>query len=630
MARPLALLCLLTLFTGCGFTSPESTPSSPEISRQSEEKAKLMATTLRDPYWQKRWWLEKTVRVMRGGRGLLPNEDVEALMKLSEEEILAKLLQDPRFGNMALDFNLFFLGFKPDSVRIENPGDAAYDFPAAISSAKAVLENGDYFTLFDLNHPFHLSPLMLYSRTDEEKGIPEDELLRIRGARFVADLDAILLFAKTDPTATVANVCQKGLEHFRSSYILSLSSFTLSITLQISDGWYGHLFNLCQKPELRTVPELVESLEKIQGINRKLAAALPAFAANIYKPQSALGIQALEMPEGILSKGWISYGVNQRFGLLNSSTNLNRKRSAYMLKRYFCDDLNPVGVENPKEHTGGKHGSQTSCYSCHYKLDPMAGFFRNYGIIFTDFTGRKEIVFDDQAKVELATYLVNWKNPAGSSREWNVGYIRSIKQEEQNDYGDSLADLHALLRRAPEVKRCVVKRLFQYMNSDDQTIDGGYLDYLSEQLTIRGKENSSEAFRWVVGQIALGQTFRNPDPVPTDCYDYKPGHQPGNSPPCRVAHILQKNCTSCHSSVYGSGNLDLSGWMAGPDGKKTFPHEEKGEQLPLHTTLEKISHRLSASDPALRMPLLRDMPSQERQELYLWAQEQLSQKKRIK
>ncbi len=67
--------------------------------------------------------------------------------------------------------------------------------------------------------------------------------------------------------------------------------------------------------------------------------------------------------------------------LANSSTNYNRKRAAYVLKRFFCDDLNPVGFEDPAEHIGGAHGSQTSCYACHYKLDPMAGFFRNHGAL---------------------------------------------------------------------------------------------------------------------------------------------------------------------------------------------------------------------------------------------------------
>lgn len=60
------LLCLSFLFVPLlGFAHAQSKPPSD---------------------WQNRRWLEKTVRVLRGGDGLLPTEDADALLRLPREE----------------------------------------------------------------------------------------------------------------------------------------------------------------------------------------------------------------------------------------------------------------------------------------------------------------------------------------------------------------------------------------------------------------------------------------------------------------------------------------------------------------------------------------------------------------
>jgi len=43
-----------------------------------------------------------------------------------------------------------------------------------------------------------------------------------------------------------------------------------------------------------------------------------------------------------------------------------------MLKHFFCDDLTPVGFDDPQQHVAGAHGSDTPCYGCHFKRDPMS------------------------------------------------------------------------------------------------------------------------------------------------------------------------------------------------------------------------------------------------------------------
>ena len=67
--------------------------------------------------WQKRWWIEKTARILRGGYGLGPGDDLNALLALPEEEIARRFMKDVRFGDTILDFNMYFLGFKIDDLK---------------------------------------------------------------------------------------------------------------------------------------------------------------------------------------------------------------------------------------------------------------------------------------------------------------------------------------------------------------------------------------------------------------------------------------------------------------------------------------------------------------------------------
>ena len=68
--------------------------------------------------------------------------------------------------------------------------------------------------------------------------------------------------------------------------------------------------------------------------------------------------------------------------------------------------------------------------------------------------------------------------------------MRSPRWEDQNSYGETLGDLSKIIRSAPEAKRCLMKRLFEYMTAENQTIDGGYLDHLTRDV----REGSSHQF----------------------------------------------------------------------------------------------------------------------------------------
>ncbi len=581
------------------------------------------------PDWALRGWLEKTVRFLRGGEGLRTGENVEELLKLPREQIVERLMADPRFGDMALDFNLYFLGFKPNRIREGGNYDSnIYYFPSALVSAQELLKGGDYFRLLDFEVPAFAVAAKILDRKNEEKQLSNLELFRRRAIAFQTNLRSLINYLQDDPAATLAEACSRHAQTFSSPsaslYGLGIPYNMVSFLAQ-EPNWYGGVSENCRDIAHISKAKLQDDLENSYSLNQHFFTLFEKFADDAYAPKSLAELHSINFSAFGLKSRFIHWGEIQRSVLLNSSTNLNRKRGAYVLKRFFCDDLTPIGVEDSPNHGGGAHGSQPSCRSCHYKLDPMAGFFRNYGGNFKDVSGLPEIIFDDGAKMDLQHYLDAWRAAKGAGREWEVGLIRSPSDERLNDYGSSLEDLHALLRRAPEVKSCIVKRMFEYAVGEGQTMDPGFMAAIEKDFAERSVAHPAEAFRQLVTQVVLSQTFRQPDPEPVKCYDFAAGSNPQNSPPCRVAYILEKNCAKCHDSAAGNGSLGLKQWIVGPDGRHTFPHlGPGGQQLTLQTTLERIVARLNTSDSEARMPYQRYMSSQDRQALYLWAQELLN------
>jgi hypothetical protein len=256
----------------------------------------------------------------------------------------------------------------------------------------------------------------------------------------------------------------------------------------------------------------------------------------------------------------------------------------------------------------------------------MAGFFRGHGAYFYDYGRSPAIVFDDLSTIDRTKYEAAWRAPPNAGRDWNIGYIRSASSPGGNLYGSTVADLSRIIRAAPEAKRCLVKRLFEYMVAPDQMIDAGYLDHLTEAFEREAAVNSAEAFKSTILRIADSRAYRERNLVARQCYDHAPGIKAEDVPPCRITHVLKKNCTGCHDSAQdGDGHLDLGRWIAAPDGRnRTFPHLNKTwDQVPPEETLTKMMERLAARDPKLRMPKNRIMRADEREELLQWAQQEL-------
>ncbi len=594
--------------------------------------------------WDKRWWIEKTSRLLRGGDSIGPNDNIDELARLSKDEIAREFMSDERFGDTVLDFNMYFLGFKVDSLKVDGVyTHSAYDFANAINSAKAVLQGGDYLRLFDLEGDYYMAPLTV--APSEEELDPADAKLTPQQLREKAvgelhnRLGQILGMRKGPHPIGLDDYCGELEEFTDNRDELTKRLFRAFVDPEIfvlmRGGIPDQTFNSltaavdqnCGKPQGQGDVAKLEAAVKaaLAQFDRALAEIFK-FEPTIYGPDSVAEFRPIDRSAFPDNRKWLAFGFEQGTALANSSTNYNRKRAAYVLKRFFCDDLNPVGFDDPKEHVRGAHGSDTSCYACHYKLDPMAGFFRNYGALFSDEPSSPDIVFDDLASMDRKKYLSAWRAPPTSVRKWQIGYIRSPRWTDKNDYGTSLDDLSAIIRRAPEAKRCLMKRLTEYMLGANQTIDGSYLDYLTANFEKEAAWNSSSALRNAMIRILDSRTYQTRNPNPQQCYDFAPGANRNDRPPCRIAYILEKNCVQCHSGKEILTTLNLSKWIAAPSGHgKTFPHlTNQNVQIPAVETLHQMSRRLASTDPKVRMPKNKPMSSQDRQDLFLWVQNELA------
>lgn len=626
-----ALIALL--LTGCSKTSPPTAsplanlnPSPPIAESAGEKNARQLAETTGNPYWEKRWWLEKTARRLRGGKELSPADNPDELMKLSEDEIIRRFMNDEHFGDAILDFNSYFLGFKFD-VTSGDPGANSLlaDFTPVIASAQEMLKDGDYYRLFDLTGAPFVSPLDSVNRAKDEEKLSNAEVRKKHAAELQAIVQAAIDLAQAT-NASSEQVCKFLKDNSRETIRLQSDGYPFSIVILgilINPDWVGRLDAMCGAKPLPTPAELASALSSIYAKNQAFFGEMQRFEpANGYKVTRIADYRAVNLEALGLSRHWPAMGLIQASAIRNSSTNMNRKRAAYVLKHFFCDDLTPLGFEIPDEHTGGAHGSDTSCYACHFKLDPMAGFFKSYGLFMTPYHPFKTLVFDDMATTDREQYEKNWRAPEGSARTWNIGYIRSPGAGADNLYGENLEDLSRIIRSAPEAKLCLVRRLFEYFVAPNQTVDAGYLHDLSEKLVKESAQSPSVAVKNVIARLLTSRAYHEHDLDPKRCYDRAPGDTGQDPLPCRVSYLLRENCVGCHNGgVLSDSTLDLSHWIDTGQGVFSFPHlDASGHQRPPRDTFAAIIERLSTADPKKRMPK-KALSNQDRREIYGWAQD---------
>ena len=581
---------------------PPSTPADP---RGQEGAA-----------WERRHYIDKVARALRLGAGLSPSEDADALAHFTPEQIVDHFMEDPRLVDTVFDFNMYFLGLKRNDIRLPD-GNWNPDRLTPRRAIHAALEferGGNFLSLLALEQPEYV--FRPVPRPIEGQTFSKSDALRHHLRRVLDDIDSAL--ASVEAGEDLPTFCKKALagDIFAFSYnfeSVEMSAFPF-------DSQYAKTRRLilpCDSPgsfpldhaadELRELHDYVIKLHDYE--QELLLKGPPSGSLHDFIEVDLQRIGAPEMAK--------AFDVSAFWNLVpNSSTNQNRKRAAYMLDRYFCDDLKPINAALPASHAGDRHASEPACKSCHYKLDPMAGFFRRYGLLGADVGNYANIVFDDAAVQSRASYDANWASSDPATRAWDVGYVRSSTNPSLNSYGESMEDLFRIIESAPEVKSCLVRRTFQYFNGEQQLVDPGYLAQLSTAFIEDSKENSSTAFRRLVRRVLTGATFQKVRPHSGECYDFAPGVDAASRPPCAVAFVLQKNCATCHSGPGAQGGLDLTSWL--PD-TGSFPHRgPDGLQRTARDTLERMLERISTSDPARQMPAGRSMAGKDREDLYLW------------
>lgn len=590
--------------------------------------------------WQDEWWLEKLSSSLRGGAPLSTNETPAALLADGKEKAVDQFLADSRFTDTILGFALMWIGFRQDAVKDESGvyraefPDSVYQYPNALLATQQVDQSGDFFKIFDLTQKIYLAPLRrpYFPPLDDGKISDADLRSKVMDAD-QQDLSRLIL---------LASQAHPDLDQICSGVDAHLNTYVDDDALQIKElpraalrhpDYYGGVLNFCYSD--RTQPyDLANAFRLIQSKNKILFSMIASFAPEVYQPKTPDQLKTLDLSTLLPNYRNTLYNPDPvQQTLRNSSTNYDRKRGAYVLSRFFCDNLTPVNVENPSAHAGANpHASNPSCFACHYKLDPMAGFFRYYGAQFKNYSTSDWIHFDDNAAAPVADYVKAWEMPANpaapvATPTLNVGYIRSTQTTNINFYGSTLDDLHDFLKKAPEVRRCLVKRVYEYLVSDSQAVDGDYLDYLTTQFNqAEATSGSAVALKGVFKTVVLGNAYSTLHADKNQCYDRKPGYIPSaHELPCQVSSILRNSCVQCHSSTGGRGGLDLSHWQTFADGSSGFPHIDlNGAIVPPQTTLREILDRLNTTDPQSRMPYLSDMPSEDRQALDEWADQMQS------
>jgi len=506
--------------------------------------------------WQKRIWLSRTVRTLWKGKELRSGPLFDRWMAMNEEDVVLELIESTNFVNTAIDFALFYLGRKNSDEAFSWQDSSAIQylnrFPQVIHLAKLLAKGeGDFFEFYSSRLPPYLlrlneTPGFQFTDPDSGDQVDLSKLSDVERKQFFYTyasraLDKALGLLQ-NPNFEKQTFCDNAgfteVSEFANFYGYDVLSVLFSAPYE--EG-RRVVFSFCFDPEAAT-PDL-QAFSKVYSDFQDLFDRLHSFARDklnpgVYDPKSFADVIVNET--GLFKNNRVhpmrlSYGPYVE----NSSTNFNRRRAAYMLDRFFCDDLTPVAIEETGDHTEDRHGTQASCMACHYRLDPMAGFFKTRGFFFMDYKDKPHIVFDDQANVPLHEYTDEWRAPAGAPRDWNIGYIRSPSDESLNEYGETLDDLAQILKTAPEVRSCLSKRVLQYTTSSDQTFDGTYIDHVTEVFNQKAEHDSLGAFKDLFATAVLNKTYLNPDRSPTECYDYKPGVDPASRPPCQVAAILE-------------------------------------------------------------------------------------------
>ncbi len=588
-----------------------------------------------DP-WNEQRWIQKVANALEQ-RQDLSSTTMAQLMQLERSAIVAYFLNRDQFSDAALAALMHFYGRDVSRLKAVAPdGQTSYHpmvwaLPQAMSAARNAAD-GLALDLFD---PY---PKVLIRPPTPQSGDADGfrkELLRRLKARFTEIRTA---FRRPDGTWDKLAGCDliPTIDEANSGAMgLALAGFEPRLEKLIRSRWLGVLSSevtrssplavaACDRPST-SAQEISQTLVQIERAIEDLFAQLPLLET----PEPSVRTLR-DLPIVTVSKELpplLDHFTGEGFwrALPNSSSNYNRKRAAYLLRTFFCDELGAISVESG--HSGEIHGGNPACQSCHFKLDPLAGLFRNHGYMGKDYTGSPYLLFDDFGEMAgdiLNKYLNSWKNPDDS---WRIGYYLQPGAVHPDWRGNSLSDFLDFASRSKDVKTCFIKRIAEHFLGERQAVDGAWLATLT--LNFNAAPNSGIGFKHLIGEILLSRAFATEDPDFSQCYDGpKPGDNTAHRPPCAVAHLLEENCTSCHNDRVARGNLDLSQWQQREGSRFGFPHQDHGTDLSVDESFDRLQKRISGTSLGRQMPIGRMMNSADRQKLYQWFGEQKASGKR--
>lgn len=616
-------------------------PSSPPAKAAPREHAA-------DP-WTRRQWIAKLLRDFGMPGRPASAAEIERLEALADEEIARAITESEGFAERTLDFLVHFAGYPPSRLR-RGPyynSDLQDHLPAAFTAARSLARGGG-LKLFELKQPLYVPadglPLPPEPPLDPTEPLPPpvdrdthrrklDELY----GQALAKMRTVRDEAAASMPARPAHYCDKLRDAISPLNFLLAGSLPLRVN--VSPDGDVLLDQACASDAGSPLqPNHIQRFDLILDALALLFDRQKALDPTKKSLSRVAELQTISLEGTPFDNGPFTPYLG--FELANSSTNMNRRRGAYFLRQFFCENLEPppdVAPAGLKRAHGSEsrllaskavpndpHSRDRSCLNCHARLDPMSGFFRDFGAFFGDYSKQTFLLFDDFVAVEREKHTEAWlERDPSTGRKWRVGYIRSTENDALNGWGESPEDLMRLLRTAPEVKSCLARRLLEFYVSREQSFDPAFVRELGEDFAAAGGWDSNAAYKQLVSRVILSASYRQPNPIPGECYD-RPSRGPHGALPCQVDAVVRTSCLRCHSNL--DNGVDLSRVETRPDGRQGFPHVAfDGRELGARESLETILKRITSEDPAERMPQGRTLSHQDKEALYKWIQSQLAQ-----
>lgn len=609
-------------------------------------------------------WLDKASRALRFGKSLAPNDPLREFAGRPKNEVIDVLFKDPLFFPTMVDFYGFYFGFKADDSVSRKTSFLSVSFDPKTRILKASI-NCDKdphcvkYGSFHLNRQLfnHVAALNGAVIISGDRSL--DQLFQPIQPPYVshsalADFASTLLFASLPNTDQIDLAkASVSLDKLKSTLDKSLDDLAQTLKKELDQAKTDTAVSNCEKINASISPQerLIFALESVTETGllcppnaslsiheiRKIqanAVKLRGITKEIFKfledylSRKLVLIRAtyFELPEALRGV-WKSPLFGETFwsNHPNSSTNYNRRRAAYVLKTFFCDDLTPVNLEIAKHPGDDRHASDPSCMACHYKLDPLAGFFRPYGVAGIRFDGAKDFFFDDLKRIsgmELDKYMSSWDFPGkkGPNNGLNVGLVRSSTDQSKNSYGSTLEDMGRLIASDPRTFVCKTQRLADYFIGSGLTYDRTWIEQLASKIQSAPKASNGKAIKEVIKGLLLSKSFMVEDPEDGVCYDRPSLRQGQSNLDCLVSSTLEKYCYKCHGSAGAHGGLNLSQWSE----KNGFLHaDDDGKNLEKSASYQRILQRLGPSEAGPIMPLNSPMPDPERRILINWFEKQI-------